>query len=175
MEQRRLIWFMKEKIVTKFITDALFELLKTKELHEVTVTEVIKKSGVSRSTYYRNFYLLEDVLKAYVDSIFDRLPRGPLLSKTDIRRHSELTYTLCYEQRERLNLLVQRNQFHLLTEPMYQLCRDQVTALGIEDDCYRIASLSGSSLAIIREWILRGFAESPEEMAELCFTLINRR
>ena len=53
---------MKERSVTADITDALFELLKTKELPQITVTELIKNAGVCRASFYRNFYLTEDVM-----------------------------------------------------------------------------------------------------------------
>ena len=36
---------MKEKKVADYITDALFELLKTKKMVDITTTEIIKKAG----------------------------------------------------------------------------------------------------------------------------------
>ena len=64
---------MKARSVTADITDALFELLKTKELTQITVTELIKKAGVCRASFYRNFYLMEDVIRQYGIAIYDEI------------------------------------------------------------------------------------------------------
>ena len=45
------ICIMKERSVTADITDALFELLKTRELSKISVTELIKKAGVCRAPF----------------------------------------------------------------------------------------------------------------------------
>ena len=56
---------MKEKKVGMYITYAVFELLKTKNLADITTTEIIKKAGLCRSYFYRKFYLPEDVIRHY--------------------------------------------------------------------------------------------------------------
>ena len=42
---------MKERSVTTDISDAVFELLETKELSQITITELIQKAGVCRSSF----------------------------------------------------------------------------------------------------------------------------
>lgn len=60
-----------------YLITALLQLLKTKHLNEITVTAVVKKAGVSRMAFYRNFETLEDVLVAYfkpqIDQEFDTI------------------------------------------------------------------------------------------------------
>jgi hypothetical protein len=34
----------------------MFELLKTKEFKDIKISELTEKAGVSRITYYRNFF-----------------------------------------------------------------------------------------------------------------------
>ena len=66
---------MKERSVATDITDALFELLKTKELSKITVTELIQKAGVCRASFYRNFYLTEDVIRQYGTAMYEEINR----------------------------------------------------------------------------------------------------
>lgn len=58
-----------------YLITALLQLLKHQHLNEITVTKVVKKAGVSRMAFYRNFQTLEDILVAYfkpkIDQEFD--------------------------------------------------------------------------------------------------------
>lgn len=50
-----------------YIITALLELLQNNNLNEIKVTQVVKKAGVSRMAFYRNFETLNDVLMAYFE------------------------------------------------------------------------------------------------------------
>ena len=166
---------MKQKTVTTYIVDALFELLKGKPLNEITITELIAKAGISRSSYYRNFYYLEDVLKDYVRRLMAQLPDDSLLCSEDIRHRMLLSNRLFYSERERLTLLENRGLFYLLEGAIYERCRVQVIAQGLTENHYQIAFNSGASVACIREWIRDGFRESPEVMTELFYALLTEK
>lgn len=51
----------------ELICTAVLELLETKPLGEITISDVQRRSTVSRSTFYRNFDSLEDVLALLCD------------------------------------------------------------------------------------------------------------
>ncbi len=57
------------KRVKKAITDALFSLLKTKNLNGITISELIKEAGVARMSFYRNYTSKEDVLLTLVRDV----------------------------------------------------------------------------------------------------------
>lgn len=48
-----------------YLTTALLQLLATKDLSKITVTQVVKRAGVSRMAFYRNYETLADVLLGY--------------------------------------------------------------------------------------------------------------
>ena len=96
---------MQERKVTVYITDALFELLKTKNLPDITTTEIIKKAGVCRSSFYRNFYLPEDVIRQYGVALFDEINRKIPIVQGGIRDHIHSVNNLLWLHRERLTLL----------------------------------------------------------------------
>lgn len=58
------------KDTKEWITLALLELLKTKKIAKLTVSEVVKKAGVSRMAFYRNYESLEQVFMAYYEPKF---------------------------------------------------------------------------------------------------------
>ena len=54
----------------KQIESAFIELLQTKELHDITVCEICKRSRLNRSTFYANYtdiFELADKIKAYLE------------------------------------------------------------------------------------------------------------
>ncbi|GGA34278.1 TetR/AcrR family transcriptional regulator [Paenibacillus physcomitrellae] len=59
-----------KKDTKEWITIALLELLQSKKLSKLTVSEVVKKAGVSRMAFYRNFESLEQVLEVYYEPKF---------------------------------------------------------------------------------------------------------
>ena len=52
------------------ITKALFQLLKNNEFEEISVSDIIKRAGVSRMGFYRNFSSKENVVEEYILDIF---------------------------------------------------------------------------------------------------------
>lgn len=49
-------------IVRESLTDALFSLMSKKEFNDITITELSKKAGVSRLSFYRNYTSKEEIL-----------------------------------------------------------------------------------------------------------------
>lgn len=50
----------------KLLKEALIRLLQHKTLDQISVTELSKESGISRTTYYRNHDSLEEILVKYL-------------------------------------------------------------------------------------------------------------
>lgn len=63
---------MKKKEITyndtvkEAITLALLQLNKKKDFHQISISEIVKLAGVSRSSFYRNFETKEQVLVLYI-------------------------------------------------------------------------------------------------------------
>ena len=66
---------MEKSVSTKQkVCQSLLELLKTRNIHKITVREILAKSGISRSQFYRLFKdkydLLNQAISLEVDRIF---------------------------------------------------------------------------------------------------------
>lgn len=53
-----------------YLIEALLQLLNNYDLSDISVTQVVKKAGVSRMAFYRNFQSLNDILIAYLKPKF---------------------------------------------------------------------------------------------------------
>ena len=55
------------------IQKALFELLRERSIDKITVSEVVEKAGVSRTSYYRAYGSLQSVVDDALDELFVRI------------------------------------------------------------------------------------------------------
>lgn len=67
--------FAKECIVS-----ALLNLIYTKPLSSITVSELCEKAGVSRITFYRNYESKEDIFKKKLGEIFDEYKKDSVFN-----------------------------------------------------------------------------------------------
>lgn len=164
---------MKERSVTADITDALFELLKTKELSQITVTELIRKAGVCRASFYRHFYLTEDVIRQYGTAMYEEINRKIPLNRDGIYEHILAVTAYLYTERERLGLIEHRGLYHLLEGAIVQQCVFQLRRLDIWSNLYQAEFYAGAVTRLIQVWARNNFAESPEEISRIIYTLLH--
>ena len=55
------------------IVDALFRVVGDKPVDKVSVDDVAREAGISRSTFYRYFSSVNDVIKSFEESLLDSL------------------------------------------------------------------------------------------------------
>ena len=163
---------MAQRRVADDITDALFELLKTKKFKEITTTEIINKAGVCRASFYRNFYLPEDIIQRYSNSMFDVLHQITPISRENMHEHICTVNHYFLTQRERLSLIEKQGLFYLIEDALLEHCLYQTHCLGVFTNQYQVEFYAGASARQFRTWLHNGFKETPEEMASIVESLI---
>lgn len=80
----------------KYLAEALIILMKDKPLDEIRVSELVKRAGVSRMSYYRYFSDKTEILEYYMHYLFERFTlweeqkgRAPYGSRRHIRESLE--------------------------------------------------------------------------------------
>ena len=58
--------------VAEYITNSLFELMKSKSYHEISITEITDKAKVNRVSFYRNFSSKEDIVQKWISNVTNR-------------------------------------------------------------------------------------------------------
>ena len=155
----------KEKIEKAFI-----ELLQTYEIKDITVSEIIKMTGLNRSTFYAN----------YVD-IFD------LADKTREKLEKEFSnlfadYDYFNERTGALKMFRHIKENQIFYKTYFKLCYDEKFLITVYDAKraekehidsnvkYHIEFFRNGLNAIIKLWLAGGCQESPEEMAAVLKT-----
>ena len=97
------------------LREAMCELIETRDVSEIKVVDLIRKAGVSRGGFYKNYYLVTDVLKDDIKEVSDDVKKaiGPYI-ENNVVSNWEIILTAVYSYRERIPLLMQRYSFSVL-------------------------------------------------------------
>jgi len=148
-----------------YLISALLQLLKTKDLNDITVTQVVKKAGVSRMAFYRNFETLNDILIAYfkpkIDSEFTII-----INKATPEQKMNALGSFFFELTDTMNLAVKRNYEFIIQNifndnmlNFYDTVFDWAKFTGVQKK-YWTRFMSAGVYAIWREWLIDGQKDS---------------
>jgi len=149
------------------IESAFMELLETKELNEITVSQLCSITGLNRSTFYANFidvYDLADKLRYKLEHDFAlHFQKDDPLNEVDgalkMFRH-------IYEHQPLYRVYFKLGYADKNTILTYDIKRAE-NDFDNKNLKYHIEFFRNGINAIIKMWLGSGCAESPEEMAEI--------
>ena len=160
--------FTLNKAIREAILQGLMKLLKTRRLENITVQDLTKVAGVSRSSFYRNFESKEQVLFLYLKELYQAfLAEEKRSGRTD---RKALLVSRFHFIREHQDLFWALHRNNLIFVAFDKMEMDIISMLSGTDqtlDDYYRAMLSGSFAAIIDKWFDHSLRESDEQMAEL--------
>ena len=152
------------------IEKAFVDLLQRRSIQEITVSDIIKQTGLNRSTFYAN----------YID-IFDLADKTRKRLEEDFSNlFAEYDYFNDRSGAEKMFSHIRENQ--LFYQTYFKLCYDDKHLISIYDPRraeqehidsnikYHIEFFRNGLNAIIKLWLAGGCRESPEEMAEVLKT-----
>ncbi len=99
------------QVTREAIRDALYILMQKKDFNEIKITEIINKSGVSRSAFYRNYKTKEDIIQELVSEFLLLFYAKITMSLTT---NWKMAFDYFLENRQKLNLIIQAHLEHLL-------------------------------------------------------------
>ena len=178
----------KKEIRTRLrIHEALESLLLERGYGEISTTDIVVRSGVARSTFYKHYKGKDDVLVGLTDHIFEHvfsanLPKEKGHDFSDTKafdyRHI-VTHVFCHfgEDRKLLKAIFESEASHLfganlreqatpLIEAIYGLTPPFMNGMPKE---IAISSLLGLFVGLLKTYVVDDRNETAEEMAEYFF------
>ncbi|MCD8120329.1 MAG: TetR/AcrR family transcriptional regulator [Lachnospiraceae bacterium] len=158
--------------IKECITKALIELMENKPLEDITVTELVKKAGVGRVSFYRNFESKEDVLRKQLDSLLEEWGED-YNSRNDPAYFLESLLNHYYTNKDFFLLLYRRGLSTLMYESIRQVMKIDESENNIER--YAKSTIAGLIFGAVDEWMRLGMKETPQEIIFLTSQLQNQR
>ncbi len=158
----------------ELIWGGLVDCMNRKIFTEITVTDLQKASGVARTTIYRAFDNISDVLYWKCDTCFREALDGStpemFLNEVDFAKHY---FNYWMEHSEILEWLIKINRQDIIyachMKNADELQRKYGTPGGVEFEHgdYFMAIRTGFTISILTVWVKNGRKETPEEIAEI--------
>ena len=167
---------MESNLFTKeCICTALLSLMATETFDHITVTAIIKRAGVSRGGFYRNYKSKEDVLEEICEELFQYIVH--FITEHDLYDNPKKWYEDLFrsiaENAEIFQLLIKaqvpRNIVLKFDEGLILQKLQKDDSLMEQ---YRAAAIGKALTEVVVLWFRNGMQESPEEMAEILLKII---
>lgn len=150
------------------IEHAFVELLQTKQLNQITVSDICKRAGLNRTTFYANYldiYDLADKIKEHLEHEIERLYQDERINKFNSNDYLKLF------QHIKDNQLFYKTYFKLGYDNDYKiLSYDTEQAekyFNNKHIDYHIEFFRHGLNAVVKKWLENDCAETPEEIAEI--------
>lgn len=144
------------KLADKALKEALYSMLKNKEINEIKVTDLIKTAKVSRGTYYKHYYYLTDLLADDLDEIIESV----IFNLTpSLHTNWLMVFNKVYECKNKLALIYKAGLSITFLKKLNEYSKSQ----GYKD---KYVVWNGIVFNAIYNWGLNGFKKSPQELAE---------
>lgn len=155
-------------------------LMEKQDYDKITITDITRRAGVSRMTYYRLYQSKDDIIDSHLTEIFDDM-MDQIHSKQII---TEREFFICFFNAVNENRLLFQNVVKArMLEMVWRKEKEYTVPLfntffqPRDDDPlahYRLCFFAGGFLQISREWIESGMQEDVETLAELACSITEK-
>ncbi len=159
---------------TRYIfASSIKELLKKQELDKITVTDIVKKSGLTRQTFYRYFKDKYDLVNWYFERLADKsflqigesetLKEG-LTKKFEFILNDKIFFQAAFKSKDYNN--VENYDYHCILEFYKGIIQKKIEVIP-DDIEFLLEMYCHGSITMTVEWAINGMKRDPEELADI--------
>lgn len=150
-----------------YLLEALLILMERTPYPKITVSDVARRAGVSRTSFYRHFPTKESIIVDYFDHMFQEyLERiGP--TPPDLRFCAQLFFTYIDQHQELLRILILHGLGALVEERLGVYLTRLLEAVVRSPEPLpplKKAFLVGGSIALLGQWVRDGGRQDATEL-----------
>lgn len=149
---------------------ALLHLLDNKRLNDISVSELVRKAGVSQSAFYRNYHYIDEILIEHANNIFHGFFQNKIIDQSPVnwQQASLYIYRVIRENESFLRQLFINGKSEIwfnasVSEgaPFYE------NKLGRRVPDEKLIFLTGGIMALGLEWLDKGNKQSINDVANI--------
>ena len=153
------------RLTIESIEEAMLLLLEETSLSKITITDIVKKAGVSRGAFYRNYTSKEDILHRtsmqYATATF--LKMHAFRNDKNASNFWIGLFDYAMEHRSFYELIAKNDLSDIFIDCTKHLVDMAQIPEGINK--YSLSFMKGAVSSVFGDWIENGMKETPEEMA----------
>lgn len=167
---------------TNFLTreaiyTALILLMKEQSFDKISITDIVKRAGVSRTAYYNNYSSKQEILYDLVDALILDVNQK-LIPFTDEstgkanppRQFIHTMLEVFFQQRESYQILFQAHFHHIVLDRFNETMLSGLKDIS-DENIYRMYFNAGALYNVISKWIQSDMKNSVDEMTEICLKM----
>ena len=168
----------------QLMNQALIVLLEKKDIEFITVTEITKKAGVNRSTFYLHYENISELLEETIENLneqflssFDNRPPLEIKSKKDaflITDEQLIPYLNFVKQNKRILRLIKQKPQLFQTKKTYQRMYDKIFYPAISqfileenERIYNLEFFTSGVSAIVHKWLELDCVTDIEDLVDI--------
>ncbi len=169
---------MRVKYTREWSFEALVRLSKTKEYNNINISEIIKKAGISRATFYRNFSSKEDVIIIKAKTLFGSFYTDIIDYYKQNNPENELFliqqfFDLVDKEEAFIDLIIKANLESIMIEGIYELITIHnqmfypIIKTKKRTEIYTMDLVASSAWSILSRWHKTNKQETPQELTKI--------
>ncbi|MFI3249896.1 MAG: TetR/AcrR family transcriptional regulator [Eubacteriales bacterium] len=159
---------------SELIYQAVITCLESKKLEEIHISDLEKVSTVSRSTFYRNFDSIVDVLQWKCDLEFSTMLNQFISSPIETRPEGFLHFffTYWFEREQLIQIIFEQHRIDILYQSLLTnsyILEEYFKEISHKNSCgiYYFPMRIGLIISIFITWFQNGKQETPEEICAM--------
>ena len=165
------------RLTREAICTALVLLMKNQSFDKISITDIVKRAGVSRTAYYSNYSSKQEILYDLVDTLILEVNQK-LIPYTDAQtgkakypqQFIRTMFEVFYQQREIYQTLYTAHFNHIILDRLNDSMISNLKNPS-DDDIYRIYFNAGALYNVFSKWIQSDMSRSLDEMTDICLSM----
>ena len=142
---------------------SLVKLMAQKPFEKISISEIAKNAGVSRTAFYRNYNSKEEIIEDACEDVFNRIQRSFEEYKGDWKNWYYVIFKTVKDNSEMVKAALDA-KIDIFPSGVLNASFPPKT----KEEYYENIAREVSFYSIVLEWFNNGMEESPEVMANLC-------
>ena len=159
------------------LLEALEDLIKTKKLSNITITELCTAAKINRNTFYYHYNNIFEFLDEHKKLIIDDLNDIAEISKTHNKQNLVEVFAVLKKHPHFLNILISPNCDLDFFNEIFDVASSKASIIFSKDpntltnrERLLCSYCNAGCNAVIITWIMNDMKESPEEIADFIWT-----
>ncbi len=159
------------KYTKMVLKQSLLELMQSKEIGKITVTEICERADINRNTFYKYYYGPENLLYMIEEELFSMI-KSSINNMSDIEVTSRELCRIILENKELSRVIFSENGNRDFLHRIIRFERQKFLSewklkvkpesIGTFEKLYSFSE--GGMISVITDWVRSGFRDDPEDI-----------
>ncbi len=163
---------VRNQYIRMCIARNLIQLMESKALDDITITELVKKANVSRMTFYKYYKSKQEVLSDYMYELVNNYVQDTKKRKNIGSFHEFKRICHCFEFFKQysplIKILVNAHMYSVIINAVNNYMDTYVLPVS-HYSRYELYYYGGALCNTYIKWIESGMIEAPEEIAKMVY------